>query len=155
MAKISRLRVPWLLLSIAGLLVALISYVPKFSGHEVRRAPSPDGSVDAVLIEVPRDAAGAHSYKVCFYRPNDHTTTTASCNEIAYLAGVGATQPVELIWTAPRQLEIRYVNATSIQIYKAKFIWRRCWLGPCIGRYGSNLPIAIRAVQISDTAVSH
>jgi hypothetical protein len=157
MAKNSPRRAPWLIsIGIAGLFVLFVVYVPKFSGNEVKRSPSPDGAVDAVLIEVPRDAAGAHSYKVCFYRPNDRVTTAAACNQIAYLAGVSGPQPVELVWTAPRQLEIRYVKATSVHVYKPAFIGRHCWMGPCLGGY-SNFPIITRMVQVGDkpSTVSH
>src|SRR5580700_3048453 len=143
-------------LAVVGALAAFIVYVPSITSQEVGRVSSPDGTVDAVLLEVPRDAAGMRSYKVCLRRPNGLPTAAAACKEIVYLAGVSTSdvsQPVKLVWTAPRQLEVRYATATSVHIYKPVFTWRTCWLGPC-GSYASNLPILISAVQTNNSTAN-
>jgi hypothetical protein len=123
---------------VIGLLAALLLHAPEIASYEIARQRSPDGIADAVIIEIPRDAAGAHSYKVCLEGAGQ-VQVAARCREVAYLAGVhaeGVSYPVSLIWTASRQLEIRYANATSVHIYKPVVDW------------GSMRPaILIRAVR--------
>jgi hypothetical protein len=120
-------RVVWLIAFLAiGLLGALFVYVPRIQSHEIARQRSPDGAGDAVLIEVPRDAAGFHSYRVCMRQVTGLSPALANCREVAYLGGVsgeGGSPPVTLIWTTSSQLEIRYVNATSIHVYQPVFTW--------------------------------
>jgi hypothetical protein len=137
------------LLSLAALVavVAFITYVPKIPSHELRRSPSPDGNTVAVLVEVGKEGLGAQNYRVCLQRPG-LPTALVGCREVAYLAGVGhgsSQPPVQLAWTAPSQLEIRYPSATSIHIYKPVFVWGSRRFYP--SRYGISLPIFIKAVQ--------
>jgi hypothetical protein len=126
-----------------ALLAALALDHPKIQSHEIARQPSPDGRAEAVLIEIPRDAGGAHSYKVCLQRANGLPLALSDCGEIAYLAGVSTdsvSQPVTLVWTASSQLEIHYVKATSVHVYKSAVV-----LGS--RRYPIDTPIFIRTVQ--------
>ena len=130
-------------------------YVPGTSGYEVMRQRSPDGTADAVLLEIRNQVAGAHSYRVCLHRPNGIAVTASNCREVAYVGGVssnGVAQPVRLVWTAPSQLEIHYTGATSIHIYKPVFVWGSSRLGAVPSRYGSSFPIFITAVQTGDAA---
>ena len=155
MAKNSPPRALWLIaLGVAGLLLAVGWYVPRNASHEVATVGSPDGTGEAVLLEVRGPPGATNGYKVCLRRPDGLPASGRNCTEVAYLAGVsGATgQPVDLVWISPTQLEIRYVNATSVHIYKPAFVWSVCRLGPCPSRYGFDLPISIRAVQSSKRA---
>jgi hypothetical protein len=137
-----------------GLLVALSAYIPRIRSYEVARQRSPDGGANAVLIEVPHDAAGAHSYKVCMQMGANTQTTAGYCSrEVAYLAGVntdGNSRPVTLVWTAPSQLEIRYTNASSVHIYQPIVVWGSRY--PPASRVGANAAIFVRAVQTSGAA---
>lgn len=125
-----------------GLLAALLQYNPKIPSHEIARQQSPDGLAEAVLIEVPRDAAGAHSYKACVQLTNGLPLALSDCREIVYLAGVSSdrvSQPVTLVWKSSSELEIRYVSATSVHVHKPAAV-----LGS--QRYPRNAPIFVRAV---------
>jgi len=137
----------WLIgLLVIGLVAAFFVYRPKIPSHEAVTQRSPDDSAEAVLIEVPRDALGARSYKVCLRRANRLPLALANCPEVAYLAGVSTNrvpQPVTLTWTSPSELEIRYLSATSIHIYKTAVV-----LGS--KRYATGSPIFIRLVHIED-----
>jgi hypothetical protein len=99
--------------------------------------------MDAVLMEIPQDAAGAHSYKVCLQAWNTSHSQPGYCykDEVAYLAGVrgGSSRPVALVWTTPSDLEIRYTNAASVHLYR-----------PIVAtgsRYGARPVITVRLVQ--------
>lgn len=146
-----RPRTIWVVpLLITGLLGALLVYVPRIESHEITRQRSPDGRTDAVLMEVPRDAADAHSYRVCLQGAGGIQPTAATCREVAYLAGVssdGGSQPIALVWKASSQLEIRYANASSVHIYKPVFMWGDRSLPDT-----SRLPILVRAVQAGSPA---
>jgi hypothetical protein len=136
-------------------IAAFLFYVPGPTGYEVMRQRSPDGTADAVLLEIRNPPAGTHSYRVCLHRPNGIAVTASNCREVAYIGGVssnGVSQPVRLVWTAPSQLEIHYTSATSIHIYKPVFVWGSTGLGAAASRYGISLPIFIRAVQTGDAA---
>lgn len=125
MAKTSGFRAFWLfVVTVCGLVVCFLVYVPRITGYEVARTRSPDAWNYAVLMEIPRDAAGAHSYKVCMQRASTQVTL-ATCDEIAYLGGVttiNASHPVSLVWTTSSQLEIRYTNAAAVHIYKPVYV---------------------------------
>jgi hypothetical protein len=145
----------WLIaLLLIDLLVALFAYIPRIRSYEVARQRSPDGGANAVLIEVPQDAGGAHSYKVCMQVGANSQTTAGYCSrEVAYLAGVstdGNSRPVTLVWTAPSQLEIRYTNATSVHIYQPVVVWGSRYTPS--SRVGANAAIFVRAVQTSGAA---
>lgn len=122
MAKNPRWRRFWFsILFISALLMGLLAYIARSPSYEVARTSSPDSRYDAVLMEVPRDGNGAHSYWVCLQPPPRMPVTRATCTEVAYLSSVFATdasQPITLVWATPAQLEIRYDNATSIHMYK-------------------------------------
>jgi hypothetical protein len=142
-------RSNWLLLTgliSVGLLAALVMYHPKIQTHEAENRRSPDGSAEAVLIEIPRDALGAHSYKVCLRRANGLPLALSNCAEVAYLAGVGTkgvAQPVTLMWTSSSELEIRYLSANSIQIYKTAVVFGS-------QRYTTGAPIFVRLVHMGE-----
>lgn len=126
-----------------GLLAVLLLFNPKIPSRESARQRSPDGRAVAVLIDVPRDAGGAHSYKVCLQLVNGLPLALSDCREVVYLVGVashGVSQPVSLVWTTASQLEIRYVSATSVHVYRSAVV-----LGS--RRFPINTPIHIRAVR--------
>jgi hypothetical protein len=139
----------WLVVFIVlGLLGALFLYVPKIQSYEIARQPSPDGMGDAILMEVPRDAAGSHSYRVCMQRPGGIKLAPINCREVAFLGGVSGgngSLPVRLIWNGSSLLEIRYVNATSVHVYQPVFTWGSA-RSPT--RIASRRAILIQPVQI-------
>jgi hypothetical protein len=145
-------RLVWLIaLAAVALLGALFVNGRKIQSYEINRQRSPDGTADAVLMEVPHDAAGARSYRVCMQPPSATKLTVVNCREIAYLGGVsddGVSKPVILVWTTSSQLEIRYLNANSVHIYQPVFAW-----GSGRGKYraGVNPVIFIKAVQTEST----
>ena len=144
----------WLIAVAVLALIAYVISIPNIPSREVSRTVSPEAATAAVLVDVPRDAAGSHSFKVCLQRPSTRTVSPANCNEVAYLAGVRPTiaEPaVRLVWTGPYQLDIRYANASSVQIYKPVYVWssRSTFSGP----RGNNLPIHVNAVPLGDSDV--
>jgi hypothetical protein len=122
-------RIPWMVavgVGIVFVLSAIIAYRSNMVSYEVLRKGSPDGKTEAILLEVPRDAAGAHSYKVCLQRGAGGRVTATSCREIAYLAGVtsiGTTRPVDLVWKDASRLEIHYGSAVSVHMYQRVVVW--------------------------------
>jgi hypothetical protein len=117
---------------------------------EISAARSPDGAADAVLLDVPRDAHGAHSARVCLRRSATPAYGQSSCTSIAYLSGVPASDRelgIHLEWQSSTELEIRYREATAVYLYDPAFIW------PNVGRrtfrhYGQSLtPIHARLVH--------
>jgi len=139
----------WLIAALfVGLLVALFAYVPRIQSHEIARQRSPDGAADAVLLEVSRDDAEGHAYKVCIQQASEPKVhALLACPEVAYLGGVsgdGASQlPVTLVWSSSSQLEIRYANATSVHVYQPIFTWGSSRYYRRIGRPA----VLIKAVQ--------
>lgn len=131
-----------------GLIAALLVYVPRIQSHEVARQRSPDGATDAVLMDVPHDAAGAHSYRVCLQlRTSGLKPALLDCREVAYLSGVSGdrgSQPVMLVWPSSAQLEIRYANATSARVSQPVLTWGSPRSPTRIG----TRVILIRAVQV-------
>src|SRR5262249_42648677 len=121
MAETPRARRNWpvAVVATAGVVAHPASH-PKAARFEVSRVVSAEARAAAVLMEVPRDAAGARSFKVCLQRPSSPPHRPVFCNEVAYLAGAqgpGSEPPVRLVWTTPFALEIRYVAATSVHVY--------------------------------------
>jgi hypothetical protein len=117
---------------------------------EISAARSPDGAADAVLLDVPRDAHGAHSARVCLKRAAPPVYRPTSCTSIAYLSGVPGgdrTLGIHLEWQSSTELEIRYREATTVYLYYPTFIW------PNVGsrtyrRYPQSLaPIHARLVH--------
>ena len=154
-ARPSAAPVGWLLaLLLIGVVVVLVAYLPrKSSGFEVARQRSPDGWAQATLMEVPEDAADAHSYKVCVQLGTSPQTRPGYCyREVAYLAGVpndGGSRPVALVWTTASQLEIRYTSARSVHIYQPVLVW-----GSRYAPSASKPAIIVRAVQSGAQAPS-
>jgi len=129
----------------------LVAYLPRISSHEVDRRPSPDGRAVAILLEVPRDAAGAHSYKVCLQWTTPLPAPASECSrEVAYLAGIpadGSSRPVTLLWSTNSQLEILYTEARSVDIYQPVVVW-----GSRYARFARTPAIFVRAVQSAPPA---
>jgi hypothetical protein len=148
----SRVSIAWLIaVLVIGLLgVLFFLYVPGMKSSEVARQRSPDGTADAVLVEVSQGAAGARNYRVCMEAANGIRSIGNDCTEIAYLGGVSAdagSQPVTLIWATPSHLQILYVRATSIHIYKPFFTWGARRRAPA-GNWTQGSPmIFVQAVQ--------
>lgn len=97
---------------------------------EISSALSPDGVAYAVLLEIPRDAHGVHSAKVCL-RQSTRPYGQSTCTSIAYLSGVPASDRhlgIRLVWKSPTELEIRYREAAAVYLYYPIFAW------PYIGR---------------------
>ena len=135
-------------ISIAGLTL-LINRVTVQS-TEIASARSPDGAAYAVLLDVPQDARGAHSARVCLRRSAIQTYGQSVCPSIAYLSGVPASDSqlgIHLEWKSSTELEIRYLEATAVYLYYPTFIW------PNVGRrmfyrYAQSLtPIHTRFVH--------
>lgn len=145
-AQVSGSHTPLLIvLAVVGLLGAFLLYARKPPSHEIDRQHSPNGRADAVLIDVPKDAAGGHSYEVCLQRAGHPQPAGPNCGEVAYLGGVGGdgvSQAVTLIWKSSSELEIRYASATSVHIYQSVVVWGS-------GRR-TGAPIFIRAVRNGD-----
>jgi hypothetical protein len=132
---------------VIGLIGVRFLYAPKIQSYEIARQRSPDGIGDAILMEVPQDAAGSHSYRVCMQRPSGIKLAPINCREVAFLGGVSGdsgSQPVTLVWNTSSQLEIRYVNATSIHVYQPVFTWGSARSPARIAR---SRAILIRVVQ--------
>jgi hypothetical protein len=142
-------RTGWLAALAAGLLAALFVYLPKTQSGEIARQRSPDGTGDAILMQFSAGAAAdGRSYKVCMQRPSGIKFVPNNCREVAYLGGVSTesgSQPVTLIWTTSSQLEIRYVNASSVHVYQPVFTWGSMRYAT---RMGNIRPIVIKAVQV-------
>ena len=119
---------------------------------EIATARSPDGATEAVLLDVPRDAHGAHSARVCLRHSSTLPVPQSLCAEIAYLSGVRAADSqlgIDLEWTGSADLEIRYRQAAAAYLYYSTYAW------PSPGRhtyyrYARNLaPIQTRLVHIN------
>jgi len=142
----------WLIAAaLIGVVALLLAYLPRVSSHEVDRQSSPDGRAVALLLEVPRDAAGAHSYKVCLQWTTALPPQAGDCGrEVAYLAGIpadGAARPVTLLWTTDSQLEIRYGEARTVDVYQPMVVW-----GSRYARFARKPAILVRAVQTGPSA---
>lgn len=141
-ARSSASPIAWLIaVAVVALALALFAYLPRSPAtREVARQHSPNGRVDAVLMEVSQEAEGTRSYKVCLQAANPSQSQPGYCGqELAYLAGVrvSTSPPVGLIWTAPADLEIRYTNAARVQLYR-----------PVVASgYGARSAIVVRLVQ--------
>jgi hypothetical protein len=95
-------------------------------GKEVSAIRSPDGSVYAVLLDVPQDAHGAHSARVCLRRSLPRPYAHSVCTDIAYISGVPAGDNqlgIQLHWTSSTELEIGYRDATSAYLYRPTYVW--------------------------------
>jgi len=119
-------------------------------GNEISATRSPDGAADAVLLDVPQDAHGAHSARVCLRRSLPRPYGQSACSDIAYISGVLASDSqlgVHLQWASSADLEIMYRDATSAYLYRPTFVW------PNVGRrtlyhYAQSLkPIHARLVH--------
>jgi hypothetical protein len=100
-------------------------------GKEISAIRSPDGSVYAVLLDVPQDAHGAHSARVCLRRSLSRPYAQSACTDIAYISGVPAGYNqlgLQLHWTSSTELEIAYRDATRAYLYRPTFVW------PNVGR---------------------
>lgn len=121
-------RIVWWSIGVGGAIVGLglLANRVTVQSAEIADARSPDGAVDAVLLDVPRDAHGAHSAKVCLRRSATPTNGQPSCNGIAYLSGVPASDRelgIGLEWRSSTELEIRYREATEVYLYHPTFVW--------------------------------
>lgn len=139
-ARSSGSPIGWLIaVALIALGLALFAYVPRPPAvREVAREHSPNNRVDAVLMEVSQEGAGARSYKICLQARNSSQSLQGYCaQELAYLAGVkgSSSRPVSLVWAAPADLEIRYTNAAQAQLYR-----------PSVAS-GSRSAIVVRLVQ--------
>ena len=94
---------------------------------EILASRSPDGATYAVLLDVPRDAHGAHSASICLRKSVIPDHGALSCTAaIAYLSGVPANDPqlgVHLEWRSSTELEIRYREAANVYLRYPMFFW--------------------------------
>ncbi|WP_197076409.1 hypothetical protein [Luteimonas sp. FCS-9] len=103
---------------VIALLAALVACAPVSGGAEVEvsRLTSPDGAIDAVLTEGNPGASASFVYRVHVV-PKGETPSQA-----AYAAQLyGATRSpsaygADLHWRAPGVLDVRYLQARSIDI---------------------------------------
>lgn len=126
--KLSAARIVWWSVGTGVAIVALGLLTSRVSiqSVEISDARSPDGAADAVLQDVPRDAHGAHSARVCLRRSPTPAYGQSSCTGIAYLSGVPASDRelgIHLEWKSSTALEIRYREATAVYLYYPTFIW--------------------------------
>jgi hypothetical protein len=148
MAKTLRpYRLALMLLIFIGVLIGLGLLKPKTSTRQVSDARSPDGTTVAVLWQISRLGADTRGYEVCLQRPAAPPTTAVACHEVAYLGGVSdlnSQDPVHLLWSSPRQLEIHFQNASSVHVYQPVFVW-----GHSRGslQVGTSVPILVKAVR--------
>jgi hypothetical protein len=106
--------------------LALLTNRVTVQSVEISDVRSPDGAADAVLLDVPRDAHGAHSARVCLRRSATPAYGQSSCTGIAYLSGVPASDRelgIHLEWQGSTELEIQYREATAVYLYHSTFIW--------------------------------
>ena len=149
----------WSIGTLAGIvLLAFLTSRLTIQSAEISAARSPDGASDAVLLDVPRDAHGAHSARVCLRRLSTSFYGKSGCTGIAYLSGVPATDRqlgIHLEWQSSTELEIQYRKATAVYLYYPTFFW------PSVGtrtfrrsRYPQSLtPIHARLVQTQIAAL--
>jgi hypothetical protein len=131
-----------------GAIAAIAIFVPNTAARVASRVLSPDGSTEAVLIAT--ETGGIQGHKVCFRRPTGAPLNVKRCTEVAYLSGLsehGDSHDIELVWTSPGQLEIRYPAAAFIHVYKPVFVWGAMGYPNASGGYNNRLPsILVRAV---------
>jgi hypothetical protein len=91
-SKLSTARIVWWSIGtgVAIVVLGLLTSRVTTQSAEIAAARSPDGAADAVLLDVPRDAHGAHSARVCLRRSATPAYGQSSCTGIAYLSGVPA-----------------------------------------------------------------
>lgn len=153
-SKLSTARMVWWAIGTGVAIVALglLTSRATIQSAEISAARSPDGAADAVLLDVPRDAHGAHSARVCLRRSTTPAYGQSRCTGIAYLSGVPTSDRelgIHLEWQSSTELEIRYREATAVYLYYPTFIW------PNVGsrtfrRYAQSLtPIHARLVHTS------
>jgi len=88
--------------------------------EEIAVSPSPDGRTDAALLEIQKDAHGAHALRVCLRVHAQRAVPLARCADVAYLSGVpraGEQHGVQLVWVDSTRLEIRYAAADAATLY--------------------------------------
>jgi hypothetical protein len=127
-SKLSTARIVWCSIGtgVAIVVLGLLTSRVTTQSTEIAAARSPDGAADAVLLDVPRDAHGAHSARVCLRRSATPAYGQLSCTGIAYLSGVPASDRrlgIHLEWQSSTELEIRYREATTVYLYYPTFIW--------------------------------
>jgi hypothetical protein len=94
--------------------------------NEIAASRAPDGQTDAVLLEIPRDAHGEHSLRVCLRPHTMRPASATACTDVAYLSGVprtGGQQGVQFVWANSSELEIRYADAKAAFLYRSVFLW--------------------------------
>jgi hypothetical protein len=85
------------------------------SGHkEIERVQSPDGLVDAILVEVETDPLSANGFIICLAPTGtDIGTLTSSSEPNVFYAN--RLDELKLIWREPKFLEIRYKKAAVLR----------------------------------------
>lgn len=127
-SKLFRARIVWWLIGAGFAIVGLglLTNRVTVQSAEIAGARSPDGAADAVLLDVPRDAHGAHSARVCLRRSTTPAYGQSNCTAIAYLSGVPTSDRelgIHLEWQSSTELEIQYRDATAVYLYYPTFIW--------------------------------
>jgi hypothetical protein len=150
--KLSTARLVWWSIGtgVAIVVLGLLTSRLTIQSAEISAARSPDGVADAVLLDVPRDAHGAHSAKVCLRRAAIPAYGQSICTRIAYLSGVPAGDRdlgIQLEWQSSTELEIQYREATAAYLYYPNFFWPIV-RSRTFSRYSQNLtPIHARLVH--------
>jgi hypothetical protein len=150
-----RSRVGWVIaFAVVGVAVGWYASSQRVTSFEVARQRSPDGMAVAVLMDV-RDGPSIRGYRVCMQRPSAIKITTANCREVAFLGGVTGVvdlhPSINLVWTSPSRLEIRYANASSVHIWRPVFAWGGARYSGNYRGSSSSPVIYVQAVQMGLT----
>jgi hypothetical protein len=146
MAGISLLRRPSrLAATLEAFFVPLLAACSGTPASEVARNHSPNGLWDAVLLEIPMDAAGRRGIRVCLESKRFATSAAYGCAEVAYLSGVGENSTsVYTIWNTSTDLRIHYSRAVAVHLYRSVYSPG----GYRGGQYAArDAPIVIRLVK--------
>ena len=134
-----------LVVSLELLALALLAACSGTPAREVARNHSPNGLWDAVLLEIPVDAAGRRGIQVCLESTRIATSVAFRCAEVAYLSGLAEdSTSVYTFWKTPTDLQVHYSHAAAVHLYRPVFS-----LGSYRGgRYTArDAPIVIRLVK--------
>jgi len=106
-------------LRVIGLLLAFASSCFLVSEDEVARVISPDGRVDAILIETNGGATTSFGYRVLLARHGFHWRLAT---EVAALYGAVRSETAygaNLRWRSPNQLAVEYLEADEARVFRA------------------------------------
>ena len=80
---------------------------------EIERVKSPDGLVDAILIEVETDPLSSNVFIICLAKSGTRVEDLAGSSE-PNIFKANRLQDLKLIWSEPKFLQISYKNAAVL-----------------------------------------